>query len=129
MNLLKLLRHNWDRMLAVAFTVVGFVVLLLGWNGAADHVYPAAQIPYLISGGLLGLFFLGLGGTLWLSADLRDEWRKLDDIFATRNQEMANPASGMAGNGAQASVRPPDQRGARGGDVQEPHGEHAKAGA
>jgi hypothetical protein len=40
----------------------------------------AQQIPYLISGGVGGLFFLGLGAMLWLSADLRDEWRRLDAI-------------------------------------------------
>ena len=40
----------------------------------------AQQIPYIISGGIGGLFLLGLGAMLWLSADLRDEWRKLDAI-------------------------------------------------
>jgi hypothetical protein len=39
-------------------------------------------MPYIISGGVGGLFFLAVGGTLWLSADLRDEWRKLDAIDA-----------------------------------------------
>jgi hypothetical protein len=29
---------------------------------------------------MTGLFLLGLGALLWLSADLRDEWRKLDAI-------------------------------------------------
>ena len=38
------------------------------------------QIPYVISGAMVGLFLLGLGALLWLSADLRDEWRKLDAI-------------------------------------------------
>ncbi|HMC79090.1 MAG TPA: hypothetical protein VKO35_00895, partial [Acidimicrobiia bacterium] len=27
-----------------------------------------------------GLFLLGVGATLWHSADLRDEWRKLDRL-------------------------------------------------
>jgi hypothetical protein len=29
---------------------------------------------------MAGLFLLGLAALLWLSADLRDEWRKLDAI-------------------------------------------------
>jgi hypothetical protein len=33
-----------------------------------------------VSGGLVGLFLLGIAGTLWLSADMRDEWRKLDRL-------------------------------------------------
>jgi hypothetical protein len=34
-------------------------------------------MPYVVSGGLVGIFLLGLGGVMWLSADLRDEWREL----------------------------------------------------
>jgi hypothetical protein len=29
---------------------------------------------------MVGLFLLGAGVMLWLSADMRDEWRKLDSI-------------------------------------------------
>ena len=77
---LKLLRANWDRVGAALLAVSGLIAILLGWKGAADSVYPAAQIPYIVSGGIVGLFLLGAGGTLWLSADLRDEWRKLDQL-------------------------------------------------
>jgi len=37
----------------------------------------------MISGGILGLFLLGSAGVLYLSADMRDEWRKLDNIDVT----------------------------------------------
>jgi hypothetical protein len=33
-------------------------------------------MPYIASGGLLGLFLLGVAGVLWISADLRDDWRE-----------------------------------------------------
>jgi hypothetical protein len=36
---------------------------------------------------MFGLFALALGATLWLSADLRDEWRKLDDIYQLQLEE------------------------------------------
>jgi hypothetical protein len=60
--------------------VAGIVALLIGWFGVSDATLPTQQISYLASGGLFGLFLLGAAATLWLSADLRDEWRKLDDI-------------------------------------------------
>jgi protein-S-isoprenylcysteine O-methyltransferase Ste14 len=82
MDLAKLLRAEWDRSAAVIATVVGAIFLLVGWIGVSGQSYVASQMPYIISGGVGGLFFLAVGGTLWLSADLRDEWRKLDAIDA-----------------------------------------------
>ena len=80
MEFLSWVRDQWDRVGAVVLVVVGALALLLGWLGISDAVLPSEQLPYLLSGGLLGVFLLGLGTTLWLSADLRDEWRKLDVI-------------------------------------------------
>jgi hypothetical protein len=80
MELLAWLRAQWDRVGAWVLIVLGSVVLLVGWVGVSRSEYPAQQLPYLLSGGVGGLFFLGLGVAMWLSADLRDEWRKLDTI-------------------------------------------------
>lgn len=76
----KWIRAQWDRVLAWVCVVAGAVVLIVGWVGVSRYAYPADQLPYIISGGIGGLFLLGLGAMLWLSADLRDEWRKLDEI-------------------------------------------------
>jgi hypothetical protein len=56
------------------------VLVVVGGGGVSGSAYPAEQVPYVISGGVGGVFLLGLGAMLWLSADLRDEWRKLDRI-------------------------------------------------
>ena len=80
MELLKWLRLQWDRVFGGAFVVVGAVALLTGWSKVSATPYPAEQMPYVVSAGLGGLFLLGLGATLWHSADLRDEWRKLDRL-------------------------------------------------
>ena len=77
MGFVTWLRVQWDRAFAVAAFVGGLVALLLGWLGISDALYVVEQLPYLISGGLVGLFLLGLGAVLWISADLRDEWREL----------------------------------------------------
>jgi len=40
---------------AVALVGLGFVLIFLGWNGAAGKDYTQGQLPYLISGGVAGL--------------------------------------------------------------------------
>lgn len=79
MDILKYVRTQWDRTAAVAATLLGLLVLLLGWLGTSDTKYVAQQIPYVMSGGLLAIMLLTIGAVLWLSADLRDEWRELSE--------------------------------------------------
>lgn len=56
-------------MLAIAF---GFVCILLGWYGAAHSPYLYEEMPYLISGGLLGVALVLAGGILiWGGWNLR----------------------------------------------------------
>lgn len=74
--------NHLDRAIAVGLAVVGFIAILMGWFGVSRVTLPTEQISYLASGGVLGLFLLGVSGTLWLSSDLRDEWRKIDDTEA-----------------------------------------------
>ena len=81
MTLSKLLyrcfKHRWERALAVLSLLVGALALLIGWLGISRATLTTEQLPYLASGGLVGLFALGLAATLWLSADLRDEFGAL----------------------------------------------------
>jgi hypothetical protein len=79
-TVLRWLRVQWDRALAVAVVAAGVLALVAGWAGISDEVFAARQLPYLLSGGIGGLFLLGVGATLWLSADLRDEWHQLRRI-------------------------------------------------
>jgi hypothetical protein len=80
MDSIKYLRLQWDRAGAVIALVAAVIVLLVGYVGTARTEYIAEQIPYLISGGLVGMMLLTVAAVLWISADLRDEWRKLDRI-------------------------------------------------
>jgi len=53
---------------ASALTVGGFAVMLLGWWGAAHTHRQIEQIPYLISGGLIGLAMVIVGALLLATA-------------------------------------------------------------
>lgn len=80
MELTRWVRAQWDRVGAWLLIVAGLVALIVGWWGVSHTAYLAEQMPYVVSAGLFGLFLLGLGATVWISADLRDEWRKLDEL-------------------------------------------------
>jgi hypothetical protein len=80
MELWKWLRVAWDRAAALAVIMVGAVVVVIGWIGVSGQAYPAKQLPFMMSGGVGGVFLLGVGALFWLSSDLRDEWTKLDRI-------------------------------------------------
>jgi hypothetical protein len=87
------LRLQWDRCGAWIAIGVGALALLLGWIGLSSTPYPAEQLPYIFSGGIAGIFFLGIGAMLWLSADLRDEWQKLNLIEDAIRDARASAAS------------------------------------
>ena len=80
MNLMNLAKKQWDRTAGIVFTMIGLICLIGGWVGVRGTPILAEQTRYIVSGGIGAVIFLGLGATLWLSADLRDEWRKLDRI-------------------------------------------------
>jgi hypothetical protein len=96
-NVWEWVRLQTDRLAAWACVAIGGLCLLLGWIGLSARAYPAEQIPYILSGGIGGIFFLGLGAVLWLSADLRDEWRKLDVLEEVLLYGRENGANGPSG--------------------------------
>jgi len=62
--------------LAAATMTMGLTAILLGWFGAARSTLVEEQIPYLISGGLLGLALATIGALLffshWLTVSIRE---------------------------------------------------------
>lgn len=92
------LQLAWDRAAALVLMATGLAVLGVGWAGVSGRPFPAEQLPYLISGGIGGAIIVGLGALCWLSADLRDEWIKLDRIEDALNglahTQIVDPETG-----------------------------------
>jgi hypothetical protein len=92
------MRNQWDRTVGALAALAGAVAVVAGWFGVSGAGLPSQQLPYLASGAVGGLFLLGLGATFWLSADARDEWRKLDELLeevrALRADAEATDAEG-----------------------------------
>lgn len=100
MEVKRFLRANWDRVAAVVLVLAGLTALSVGWLGISGTGLAAEQNPYLISGGLGGIALVGIGCTLWLSADLQDEWRRLDGL----EDRLAALEKALRGDGAQAAA-------------------------
>ena len=114
MTVLRWLRVQWDRALAVTMIAAGVLALIAGWTGISDEVFAARQLPYILSGGIGGLFFFGGGLTLWLSADLRDEWHQLRRIEHRMGEGLPVPVA------ATDPTARPDPRAATGVNHQTP---------
>ena len=80
MDLRQWLRAEWDRVLGFALVGLGGLLLVCGYMGVSRSAYVAQGLSYIMSGGIGGLFLLGAGATMLISADLHDEWRKLDGV-------------------------------------------------
>jgi hypothetical protein len=96
MEIVKYLRLQWDRVAAGLALAGAVVALLIGYLGTAHTEYIAKQIPYLISGGLVGMMLLTVAAVLWISADLRDEWRMMHRQNEAIRQEQLDRRGTLA---------------------------------
>lgn len=73
---------------------LGLLLILLGWYGSAQTALPFEQIPFLISGGLLGLALVVGGGLLyfayWLTLQVREA--RVDRERVAAHQERLEQA-------------------------------------
>lgn len=108
MEIMKLIRVQWDRGVAIAAAVGGLIVLLVGYLGVSDTEYVSKQMPYFISAGIFGIFLISISATAWLSADMRDEWRELHALRDLVETDMAargiRPTSGLTANAEASGV-------------------------
>lgn len=58
---------SWLLIIGSVLLPLGIGLILLGWYGSAQTTLDWEQTPYLISGGLLGLGFLGIGTAMYFS--------------------------------------------------------------
>jgi len=106
--------------LAASFMTLGVCLVLVGWYGAAHSTLVEEQMPYLISGGILG-GTLALIGALcllahWTTVLIGDERARhaelltaLRDLRATPGEEGHTNGSARS-EGPQRSVRRPSRR-------------------
>ncbi|MEA2452688.1 MAG: hypothetical protein QOG04_1398 [Actinomycetota bacterium] len=74
-------RVRLGRFLGLTFIAVGFVVFYFAWDGAASINFAQGQIPYLLSGGFLGLGLVITGATLLFLSTIRSERQLMTDRY------------------------------------------------
>lgn len=66
-------RVRLGRLLGLIFMTAGFMVIGKAWDGAASINFAQGQIPYLLSGGFMGLGLIVTGATLLGLSTVRAE--------------------------------------------------------
>jgi hypothetical protein len=59
---------------------LGLLLVLMGYLGISREALVAKQLPYLISGGILGLAFVGFGAMLVGTEDLKRTQERMDHL-------------------------------------------------
>lgn len=73
---------RWRIVASILLLVTGIALVMLGWYGAANTNILTEQIPYLISGGLLGLGLIIVAGVFAASASSERDARILHSQIA-----------------------------------------------
>ncbi|MCU1590117.1 MAG: hypothetical protein JWP11_1373 [Frankiales bacterium] len=98
---------RWLLLLGGVLMPLGFLVVVLGWIGASQTPLLFEQIPYLISGGLLGVGLVFAGGFVyfayWQTLLVRESRTAREDLAAALGRLEVLLASGLAGTAAAAS--------------------------
>jgi hypothetical protein len=82
-------RWVWDSIrpvLGYVLVALGLLALLIGWYGVSGESIVAKQLPYIASGGLLGVALVALGGRFMMIQDLRHDSNRLDRLETMVNE-------------------------------------------
>lgn len=84
----------------VIMLATGFLLIVLGWNGAASFDTAQQQLPYVISGGLGGLALVGAGLALLVVQELR----RTTMMLSQKLDEVADAGAGAGATGGPTAV-------------------------
>ena len=103
---------KWLMIAGALLMAAGLPILIMGWYGAAHTPYTFEQIPYMISGGLLGLGLMLLGGLFyfayWLTRQVHETRRQADrtEQAFLRFEELVTSGSTNGKQPAEEPKRP-----------------------
>lgn len=97
------MKLRWDRLgggLGIVYCVAGLVLIFLGWNGAASYDRVAAQVPYVVSGGIAGLALCVIGAGVIVASGARAERAKLQASIEDLREALERTAEAAVVTGA-----------------------------
>jgi hypothetical protein len=92
---------RWFQIAGAVLPVLGLLAIAVGWYGVSHTARTWRQTPYLVSGGLLGLGLIFLGGFayfgFWMTTFVEESRRqtavleRIEAALATREEPSARP--------------------------------------
>jgi len=77
----RLARDHPGQTVGILLSAVGVLIVVLGWYGAAHTTVLQYQVPYLISGGMLGSALTVLGGVYTATASTRQHQDRIESLL------------------------------------------------
>jgi len=96
------MRRTWARLggqIGLGCIAVGLLIIGLAWNGAASVDFVSGQIPYLLSGGALGLGLVVLGSAMIVVQNSRRDRSLIEAQLKELNTAIARLANAVGGGG------------------------------
>jgi hypothetical protein len=97
-------RVRLGRFLGFWLVVIGIVIIAKAWDGSASKTRVDSQMPYLLSGGFLGLGMIVTGCTLLLLSTVRAERQlmseKYDEMARLLSRNLGRLSIGSNGSGS-----------------------------
>ena len=82
----RLKRDHTRQLIAGALVVAALVVLTIGYGNIRDEIQVAAQMPYVLTGGIGALILTGLGMVVLRSQDDKNVLDQLGVLEATNDE-------------------------------------------
>ena len=67
--------------LSLVFVAIGLLLIGLGYNGVAGHIDLREQLPYLVSGGFLGVALVVFGTGLMINHSAREDRQRMEAVL------------------------------------------------
>lgn len=122
--------YSVERVLAIVSAVLlplGILIIVLGWYGASHTPYLFEQVPYLISGGILGLGLAIVGGLVyfgsWVARGAAEQRSKSEEVV-----ELLREIRDDLRSSAATAAAPAPRRSAAAGNGKAPFVATAKGG-
>jgi len=96
------MRRTWARLggqLGLGCIAAGLLIIGLAWNGAAGVDFVSGQVPYLLSGGALGLGLIVLGAAMVVVQNSRHDRSLIEAQLKELNTAIARLANAVGGGG------------------------------
>jgi len=81
---------------------IGLIAIGIGWNGAAGQLTLLGQIPYILSGGLIGISLVILGAAMLVVQGAREDRARLEAKLDLLADAMSAGGGGAARAGGAA---------------------------